>query len=202
MKHTEGEHPDRHLLLAAAREIHDLATKIDHVEQETGLSEQMLQRLREIEAIVQGLDDVPFPSSFSYPHPQPLSLVQLVSEERVFYRYDLVSVEAEGGRKERCIFLFSDQLLITSLKRKAGPALKRTTRESTLFPRILLLPCPTQPTFSMYPMGHNFLENHKFKLLMKISLDDLEIKCRIDWICRSFEVHVKFNLLQPRIRNR
>lgn len=56
------EHPDHPLLVRAQKEIHDLATKINHVEHEAGLSEQMQQRLREIEAIVDGLDDVRFTS--------------------------------------------------------------------------------------------------------------------------------------------
>lgn len=45
-------------MLRAQKEIHELATKINHIEQEAGFSEQMQQRLREIEAIIDGLDDV------------------------------------------------------------------------------------------------------------------------------------------------
>ncbi len=67
------EHPDHQLLTRAGKEIHELATKINYVEQEAGLSEQMQQRLREIEAIIDGLED-------------------LVSTDRIFYRYDLVTV--------------------------------------------------------------------------------------------------------------
>ena len=73
LKHTSVEHPDHNLLVRAQKEIHELAMKIDHMEQEQGASEQMLQRLREIEAIVDGLDD-------------------LVVDGRTFHRYDVVSV--------------------------------------------------------------------------------------------------------------
>lgn len=54
------EHPDHNLLVRAQKEIHELAIKINHVEQEASMCEQMQQRLREIEAIVDGLDDVSF----------------------------------------------------------------------------------------------------------------------------------------------
>lgn len=52
------EHPDYPLLLRAQKEVHNLATKINHVEAEAGLTQQMQQRLRELEAIIEGLDDV------------------------------------------------------------------------------------------------------------------------------------------------
>jgi hypothetical protein len=148
LKHTSVEHADHALLLRAQKEIHELATKIDHMQQEQGANEQMLQRLREIEAIVDGLDD-------------------LVAPARIYHRYDLVFVnvgapcmvaharrhmfQTHAGSKERCMFVFSDLLLITSVKRKSNTSSKKLTT------------------------AHDFLENHKFKLLMKCSLDDVDI---------------------------
>ncbi len=60
LKHTSVEHQDHTLLVRGQKEVHTLATKINHVEAEAGLLQQMQQRLREIEAIVDGLDDVRF----------------------------------------------------------------------------------------------------------------------------------------------
>ncbi|VDK21904.1 unnamed protein product [Anisakis simplex] len=55
VKHTSVEHADYENLLIAQKYVHDLATTINRQKEE---SEEMEQRLREIEAIVDGLDDV------------------------------------------------------------------------------------------------------------------------------------------------
>lgn len=49
------QHADYDSLLLAEKYIHELATKINRQKEEC---EEMEQRLREIEAIVDGLDDV------------------------------------------------------------------------------------------------------------------------------------------------
>lgn len=54
------EHPDYENLVIAQKHIHELAAKINKQKEE---SEEMEQRLREIEAIVDGLDDVGLSSS-------------------------------------------------------------------------------------------------------------------------------------------
>uniref|UniRef100_A0A183IHD5 DH domain-containing protein n=1 Tax=Soboliphyme baturini TaxID=241478 RepID=A0A183IHD5_9BILA len=126
LKHTSVEHADYPLLLRAEKEIHELATKIDQIQTEVGMAEQMQQQLREIEAIVEGLDD-------------------LVAANRSFNRYDLTP----NGTKERCFFLFSDLLVITTVKRRHASNARKGYQ--------------------------NFLEQHKFKLLMKVSLEDLNI---------------------------
>ncbi|KRX79557.1 Uncharacterized protein T06_16126 [Trichinella sp. T6] len=138
VKHTSVEHPDHALLLRAGKEIHELASKIDQIQQETGFSDQMQQKLREIEAIVEGLDD-------------------LVSPERTFYRCDQVYVETPSGKKDRCLFLFSDLLLITTVTSKSGSNLSKSSQQ-------------TSPGLS-----RNFFEKHKFRLLLKLSLQDLSI---------------------------
>uniref|UniRef100_A0A5S6QTI7 DH domain-containing protein n=1 Tax=Trichuris muris TaxID=70415 RepID=A0A5S6QTI7_TRIMR len=140
LKHTSVEHPDHALLIMAGKVLHDLASKIDQIQQETGFSDQMQQKLREIEAIVEGLDD-------------------LVSPERIYYRCDLVQVDTANGIRERCLFLFSDLLLITTVTAKAGAALTKATQNAT-------------PGAS-----RNFFETRKFKLLLKLSLQDL---CVVD----------------------
>lgn len=49
------DYPDYDVLLLAQKFIHELAIKINRQKEE---NEEMEQRLREIEAIVDGLDDV------------------------------------------------------------------------------------------------------------------------------------------------
>ncbi|CAD6188104.1 unnamed protein product [Caenorhabditis auriculariae] len=126
LKHTPVEHEDRDRLLRAQRHIHLLATAIN---QHKEGNEQMEQRLREIEAIVDGLDD-------------------LVSTNRTLLRYDIVNLSG----KQRCFFMLSDQLLLTSVKKKAKMSVGKLSSQSM-----------------------DFLENNRFKLLIKISLEDVRI---------------------------
>ncbi|WKY01852.1 hypothetical protein Q1695_015678 [Nippostrongylus brasiliensis] len=131
IKHTPTEHPDHEVLIRAQRHIHNLAVAIN---QHKEANEQMEQRLREIEAIVDGLDD-------------------LVSTGRNLVRYDVVQMRCRGDEKrQRCVFTLSDQLVLTSVRRK-NPA-----RNSKLI---------TQSA--------DFLDSNRFKLIIKISLDDVEI---------------------------
>lgn len=52
------DHPDYKLLLQAQKEVHDLAVKINKVEREALLQEQRLQKLREVEQLIEGVVDV------------------------------------------------------------------------------------------------------------------------------------------------
>jgi hypothetical protein len=55
-------------------------------------------------------------------------LINLVAPERTFIRHDLVTmVSGQGTRKERALFLFSDLLVITSIKRRSGTIRKPST---------------------------------------------------------------------------
>uniref|UniRef100_A0A915AK93 DH domain-containing protein n=1 Tax=Parascaris univalens TaxID=6257 RepID=A0A915AK93_PARUN len=92
IKHTSVEHADYENLLLAQKYVHELASTINRQKEE---SEEMEQRLREIEAIVDGLDD-------------------LVTTGRSFNRYDVVTITSSGGSKQRCLFLMSDQMIVTS----------------------------------------------------------------------------------------
>ncbi|PSN51853.1 hypothetical protein C0J52_04735 [Blattella germanica] len=128
LKHTDPAHPDHQLLMEAQKEIHDLAMKINCTERET---------LKELEALIEGL-------------------INLVAPERTFIRHDLVTmVSGQGTRKERALFLFSDLLVITSIKRRSGTIRKPSTTT----------PGSVAST----------LEANKYKLLMRIPLDDLEV---------------------------
>ncbi|GFG38293.1 hypothetical protein Cfor_08933, partial [Coptotermes formosanus] len=128
LKHTDPSHPDHQLLQEAQREVHDLAMKINCTERET---------LKELEVLIEGL-------------------INLVAPERTFIRHDLVTmVSGQGTRKERALFLFSDLLVITSIKRRSGTIRKPSTT------------CPGSVAST--------LEANKYKLLMRIPLNDLEI---------------------------
>lgn len=100
IKHTSVEHADYDSLLLAQKYIHELATKINRQKEE---SEEMEQRLREIEAIVDGLDD-------------------LVTTGRSFNRYDVVTILGAKQNKQRCLFLMSDQIIVTNVRRKSSPS--------------------------------------------------------------------------------
>ena len=133
IKHTDPSHPDHCLLLSAQREIHEQLLKINCTEREA----LELEQLREIEGLIEGL-------------------MELVSNDRQYLRHDLVNMTAGGGtRKERALFLFSDLLLVTSIKRRSG-TMKRPI------------------TVGQGTVAIN-LDANKYKLLMKVPLQDLEI---------------------------
>lgn len=60
LKHTSVEHPDHQPLLLAQKEIHELALNINSMEKETALIEQSIQKVKEIESIVEGAIDVSY----------------------------------------------------------------------------------------------------------------------------------------------
>ncbi|KAK6620794.1 hypothetical protein RUM43_011090 [Polyplax serrata] len=137
LKHTESTHPDYTLLLAAQHKIHELAVKINLTERETVEMEQQQQILKDLEALIEGL-------------------VDLTSTERTFVRHDTVTMASgQGTRKERALFLFSDLLIITSIKRRSGTIRK--------------------PSTTCVGSFANALDANKYKLLMRIPIDDLEL---------------------------
>lgn len=108
IKHTDSAHPDYILLLEAQKEIHENLIKINCTERETLEFEQQQQNLRELENLVEGL-------------------VNLVTADRIYLRHDLITMTTgQGTRKERALFLFSDLLVITSIKRRSGTIKKPT----------------------------------------------------------------------------
>ncbi|KAF9813936.1 hypothetical protein SFRURICE_008091, partial [Spodoptera frugiperda] len=83
-------------------------------------------------------------------------LSNLVSLDRMFLRHEMVTMpSAQGTIKDRALFLFNDTLLITSVKRRTGTIKKPT------------------PTYQSNIASQ--MEGNKYKLLMRISLADLEI---------------------------
>lgn len=111
LKHTIREHPDYELLIEAQREVHELALKINCMEREAYGAEQQQATLRELESLVEGLGPG-----------------HLAAPERAFIRHDCVTIpSALGTRKERGLFLFSDLLVITSVKRRSNAIRKSSS---------------------------------------------------------------------------
>lgn len=78
--------------------------------------------------------------------------LELVSFDRQFIRQDVVVMSYGGGvKKERAFFLLTDLLLITGIKRKTTP--KKTSSSGSA----------------------TNADPHKYKLMMKIPLEDIEI---------------------------
>ncbi|KAK3872868.1 hypothetical protein Pcinc_022083 [Petrolisthes cinctipes] len=136
LKHTNREHPDHALVTEAIGLVQQVSSRINEVEKEALQHEQQQLFLKELENIIEGL-------------------VGLVQPDRTFLKHDFVTMHPGlVTRKERCLFLFSDLLVITSIKRRSG-----TIRKGSNLPFTLL----------------NSLEPNKFKLFKFIPLDDLEI---------------------------
>ncbi|XP_023326211.1 rho guanine nucleotide exchange factor osg-1 [Eurytemora carolleeae] len=109
LEHTDPEHSDYLLLRRAERQIHELALQISSVEKEATEQEIRQGVLKRLELIVHGL-----------------APGDLASQSRTLVRQDLVSSSTTTWiRKERCIFLFSDLLLITTVSRRGT----RSTKE-------------------------------------------------------------------------
>ncbi|XP_024217361.1 rho guanine nucleotide exchange factor 17 isoform X2 [Halyomorpha halys] len=134
LKHTEECHSDAQTLLEAQQAIHDLAVTINLGQR--GAVRGLSQELCQLESLIEGL-------------------AGLASPERTFLSHDQVSITTSQGRKDRALFLFSDLLIITSIKRRSGTIKK-----------------PNQNAPSSVISS---LEGNKYKLLMKIPLDELEI---------------------------
>ncbi|KAJ8933035.1 hypothetical protein NQ314_014275 [Rhamnusium bicolor] len=132
IKHTDENHPDHSLLLAAQRQVHEQLLKINCTEKEA----LELEQLREIEGLIDGL-------------------IELATPERQYLRHDSVSMShGTGPRKERALFLFSDLLLITGIKRRSGTIRRPITGQGSVT---------------------STLEANKYKLLMRVPLEDIEI---------------------------
>ncbi|XP_050441671.1 rho guanine nucleotide exchange factor 17 [Adelges cooleyi] len=131
LKHTEPSHPDHESLIESQKQVHEMAVKINCTEKDN-------MELEQIESLIDGL-------------------IHLAATDRTFLRHDLVTIVSgqSMNRKERALFLFSDLLIVTSIKKKSGTIRKPST---------------TSPNSVV-----SNLEANKYKLLMKIPLDDVEI---------------------------
>lgn len=131
IKHTPREHPDYELLVRAQRVVHEQLLLINCTEKETLDVEQ----LRELESLIEGA-------------------VDLVAVERQLVRHDNVVISNGGGpKKERVLFLLSDLLLVTGIKRRSGTITKKANITITTAN----------------------LDANKYKLVMRIPLEDVEI---------------------------
>lgn len=131
IKHTDDEHPDQKPLQEALKLVHDILLHLNCKEREALENDQREAALRELEvsrrAEAHCSDSV---SPFPLPLPQGVieGISDLVSSDRQFLLFDLVSMPTgQGGRKERGFFLFNDLLIITSIKRRSGTIKKPST---------------------------------------------------------------------------
>lgn len=133
LKHTEESHTDARNLVEAQQAVHELALTINLGQR---CSRGFSQELSQIESLIEGL-------------------AGLASPDRSFLSHDQVSITTSQVRKDRALFLFSDLLLITSIKRRSGTIKK--------------------PPQNVAGSVISSLEGNKYKLLMKIPIDELEI---------------------------
>ncbi|KAJ6636760.1 Rho guanine nucleotide exchange factor 17 [Pseudolycoriella hygida] len=136
VKHTNIDHPDQKPLQNALQLVHSILLHLNCKEREALENNQRETLLRDIEGIIEGVSE-------------------LVMTERQFLSFDLVSIPSgQAGRKERGFFLFSDLLVITSIKRRTGTMRKPNS-------------CPVTLAST--------LDTNKYKFLTKIPIDDLEV---------------------------
>ncbi|CAF3871802.1 unnamed protein product [Adineta steineri] len=143
LKCTNLNHPDYQLLLKAQSEIHSLAEQIDQVQKDVGSTELTVTNnsLEVVQDMIENLTD-------------------LVTADRYYIRHDVVTIQSVSGlKKDRCIFLFNDLIIITSCKRRSGTLTKKSTTSFIV----------------NSPSGKQYIDNAKHKLIMKISLESLDL---------------------------
>ncbi|XP_074836036.1 rho guanine nucleotide exchange factor 17 [Carettochelys insculpta] len=137
LKHTPEDHPDHPFLLDAQRNIKQVAEKINKGMKSAEEVERNARILQEIESHIEGMEDLQAP------------LRRFLRQEMV------VEVKAVGGKKERSLFLFTDLLICTTLKRKSG-SLRRSS-------------------MSLYTAASVIDTASKYKLLWKLPLEDVDV---------------------------
>ncbi|XP_054830464.1 rho guanine nucleotide exchange factor 17 [Eublepharis macularius] len=137
LKHTSEEHPDHPFLVEAQRNIKQVAEKINKGMKSAEEVERNARIVQEIESHIEGMEDLQAPL-------------------RKFLRQEMVvEVKAVGGKKDRSLFLFTDLLVCTTLKRKSG-SLRRSS-------------------MSLYTAASVIDTTSKYKLLWKLPLEDVDI---------------------------
>ncbi|XP_045411468.1 rho guanine nucleotide exchange factor 17 isoform X3 [Lemur catta] len=137
LKHTPEDHPDHPLLLDAQRNIKRVAERINKGVRSAEEAERHARVLQEIEAHIEGMEDLQAPL-------------------RRFLRQEMViEVKAIGGKKDRSLFLFTDLIVCTTLKRKSG-SLRRSS-------------------MSLYTAASVIDTASKYKMLWKLPLEDADI---------------------------
>ncbi|CAF3358005.1 unnamed protein product [Rotaria sp. Silwood1] len=88
------------------------------------------------------------------------NLNDLVNADRYYIRHDVVTLQSPSGlKKDRYIFLFNDLVIITSCKRRSGTLTKK----------------PPTSVIVNSPSGKQYIDNAKHKLIMKISLESIDL---------------------------
>ncbi|UJR10864.1 hypothetical protein I4U23_015051 [Adineta vaga] len=143
LKCTNSNHPDYQLLLKAQSEIHSLAEQIDQVQKDVG-STELAATNNSLEVVQEMIEN----------------LTDLVHADRYYIRHDVVTIQSPSGlKKDRCIFLFNDLIIITSCKRRSGTLTKK----------------PSSSVIVNSPSGKQYIDNAKHKLIMKISLESVDL---------------------------
>lgn len=136
LKYTPVDHPDYGSLQLALGEIKTLADRMNKGEMEADQAERDNERMRDIESTIEGIAD-------------------LVTSSRKFIRQDLVAELTKGiTRKDRCLFLFSDLLVCTTVRRRTN-ALRRGSLG--LF------------------AGQSAADLNRYKFVWKLPLDNVDI---------------------------
>lgn len=137
LKHTPEDHPDHLYLLDAQRDIKRLAEKINKGRRSAEEAEREARVIQEIEAHIEGVEHI-------------------LNPQRKFLRQEMVmEAKTVGGKKDRSLFLFSDLIICTTLKRKSG-SLRRSS-------------------MSLYSAASVIDTSSKYKYLWKLPLDDVEV---------------------------
>nr|XP_033804891.1 rho guanine nucleotide exchange factor 17 [Geotrypetes seraphini] len=137
LKHTPKEHPDHPFLIDAQKNIKQLAQRINKGMKSAEELEKDARIMQEIESHIEGMEDLQAPL-------------------RKFLRQEMVvEMKAVGGKKERSLFLFTDLLVCTTIKRKSG-SLRRSS-------------------MSLYSAASVIDVSSKYKLLWKLPLEDVDI---------------------------
>ncbi|XP_034723529.1 rho guanine nucleotide exchange factor 17-like isoform X1 [Etheostoma cragini] len=137
LKHTAEDHPDHPYLLDAQRDIKRLAEKINKGRRSAEEAEREARVIQEIEAHIEGVEHI-------------------LNPQRKFLRQEMVmEAKTVGGKKDRSLFLFSDLIICTTLKRKSG-SLRRSS-------------------MSLYSAASVIDTSSKYKFLWKLPLEDLEV---------------------------
>nr|XP_032812502.1 rho guanine nucleotide exchange factor 17 [Petromyzon marinus]XP_032812503.1 rho guanine nucleotide exchange factor 17 [Petromyzon marinus]XP_032812504.1 rho guanine nucleotide exchange factor 17 [Petromyzon marinus] len=137
LKHTPEEHPDHSSLTVAQRDVRLLAERINQGKRDAEEAERAARVLQEVEAHIEGA-------------------TELVAPLRKFLKQEMVvEVKGAGGKKDRSLFLFTDLLLCTTLKKKSG-SLRRSS-------------------MNLYTAGCVIDTSSKYKLLWKVPLEDVDV---------------------------
>lgn len=137
LKHTPEDHPDHPFLLDAQRDIKRLAERINKGRRSAEEVERETRVMQEIEAHIEGVEHI-------------------LNPQRKFLRQEMVmEAKTVGGKKDRSLFLFSDLLICTTLKRKSG-SLRRSS-------------------ISLYSAASVIDTSSKYKFLWKLPLEDIEM---------------------------